>query len=267
VGAISLAIPAGTEATLKVQGGELWFGETPARCEGFTVDNVTSISITGAAGSHERLILDLRTGAFAPGGAAESDAFSELELAVDLGDLTDDVLVRGADTADTLTLGNSGMSLTTDNDLDVTFAHQYLVEVLGNGGDDSLSALGGLGTGPAYPSAVTFTGGDGADTLRGSGGNDRLDGGPGADVLDGRAGNDVLDGGADADSLTGGVGDDDLTGGSGADSFLAQDGTDVIHANDDEADTSISGGSGTDTAYWDAGLDPSTVGVEVRIDG
>jgi hypothetical protein len=39
----------------------------------------------------------------------------------------------------------------------------------------------------------------------------------------------------------------------------------VLKADDDEADTQIHGGSGADTAYVDAGLDPGTIAVETVI--
>ena len=45
------------------------------------------------------------------------------------------------------------------------------------------------------------------------------------------------------------------------------DGDDIFHANDGEADTSINGGSGVDTATYDGALDTSIVAVENRIAG
>ena len=122
----------------------------------------------------------------------------------------------GGDSDDTFTAGIRGVSLNTDNDVDVEFAQAYLLELQGNGGADLLSALGGLGASSAYLSDVRSFGGDGADRLNGGLGNDRLEGGADADVLDGRPGNDVLDGGSGNDTLTGGAGDDDLTGGAGS---------------------------------------------------
>lgn len=40
---------------------------------------------------------------------------------------------------------------------------------------------------------------------------------------------------------------------------------DILEANDDEADTQIHGGPGTDTAHVDAGIDPATIAVETVI--
>ena len=126
--AVALRIPAGGEATLKVVDGELWFGATPERCAGFTTSNVTQIEINRFAGASttpgttERLILDLSTGALGPGAPNETSQLSEIEVLVNLGDATDEVVVIGGDGDDTFTAGIKGVSLNTDNDVDVEFA-------------------------------------------------------------------------------------------------------------------------------------------------
>jgi len=56
--------------------------------------------------------------------------------------------------------------------------------------------------------------------------------------------------------MTGSDGDDMLVGGSGADTLNGGFGTDVLEADDDEADVQIHGGPGSDTAYYDTGVDP-----------
>jgi 3'-phosphoadenosine 5'-phosphosulfate (PAPS) 3'-phosphatase len=89
-------------------------------------------------------------------------------------------------------------------------------------------------------------------------------GGAGNDVLEGREGNDNLDGGAGNDTLNGHGGNDTITGGAGADAMSGSDGDDVFFANDGEADTSINGGPGVDTATYDGALDTSIVAVENR---
>ena len=50
-----------------------------------------------------------------------------------------------------------------------------------------------------------------------------------------------------------------------ADSLIGSDGDDVLWADDDEADTNLNGGAGIDTAYFDLGIDPMPVAVEVEI--
>ena len=67
--------------------------------------------------------------------------------------------------------------------------------------------------------AISATGGDGADTLTGGAASDTLTGGAGNDRLDGLAGADFLYGGTGDDTLIGGAGEDVLTGGDGNDSF------------------------------------------------
>ena len=56
--------------------------------------------------------------------------------------------------------------------------------------------------------------------------------------------------------MTGGGGGDSLDGGAGVDVFNGNDGDDTFLAQDDEADASLSGGAGDDTAYVDTGVDP-----------
>ena len=53
-----------------------------------------------------------------------------------------------------------------------------------------------------------------------------------------------------------------MTGGAGSDEFLGATGNDTMHANDDEADVSINGGSEVDTAYYDNGIDPNPAATE-----
>jgi trimeric autotransporter adhesin len=80
----------------------------------------------------------------------------------------------------------------------------------------------------------------GADTLSGRSGNDTLSGGDGADTLNGEAGNDTLLGGADVDALFGNAGDDVLDSGAGN-------------------ETSIFGGSGSDTYLFGVGDGQDTI--------
>ncbi len=92
--------------------------------------------------------------------------------------------------------------------------------------------------------AVSKTGTNGADTLKGEDtANDRLAGGGGDDILKGRDGNDRLFGDHGQDQLFGGPGDD------------------FLNAADEQADTTIDGGGGTDTCIVDA-VDPAPVDCE-----
>jgi Ca2+-binding RTX toxin-like protein len=183
-----------------------------------------------------------------------------------LGDTNDVVVVIGTSGADTMTVGVNGVALNADGDADVTFSPLPTeIELRGADGVNTLSARGGSGTGSGYTGTARLVAGGLGDTLRGGLGNDVLTGGAGNDTLEGREGNDVLDGGAGNDSLAGAGGNDELIGGTGADSFSASDGDDVIRANDGQVDTSINGGPGTDTAYYDASGDPARLAVETQI--
>src|SRR5919204_2751022 len=123
-------------------------------------------------------------------------------------------------------------------------------------GDDAVFA--------GSPSAVTFFGENGHDTVEGSEFGDVLVGGPGNDELLGERGSDYLDGGDDSDTLFGGLGDDTLrelrfgvnehlyggpgddiiAGGRGGDNLFGGTGNDVLI-----------GGSGSDHLYGGPGDD------------
>ncbi|WP_169542265.1 calcium-binding protein [Solirubrobacter soli] len=99
---------------------------------------------------------------------------------------------------------------------------------------------------------------EGNSTLLGNGGNDKLTAGDYQDNLDGGPGNDVLNAGFGNDTITGGPGQDtifaDATSAScGYFSYTCKIpfGNDIVYAQDGEADT-IDCGVGQDTAYVDA---------------
>jgi Ca2+-binding RTX toxin-like protein len=264
--AVTATISAGTQVTLQVVGGAIWFGTTPEACGAATTGNTDSISISGPAGSTETLILDQQGGVFGPGVEVESGT-SEIELTVSLGDAADSIVVYGTAGPDTIVVGQSGMALNGDGDRDVTITAPLpsVVEVRGLGGPNTLSAQGGFGAGSSFGGKAILRAGDSGDTVTGGLGDDDLFGGAGNDVLTGRQGADVIDGAGGNDTLNGNDGNDDLTGGLGADSFAAGAGDDVIHAEDDLADTSINGAQGSDTAYYDQGVDPGPVATETLI--
>lgn len=258
-------VAAGTAATLRVSAGQIWFGITPAACGSATTANTDRIDVIGAPGSSEALVIDQSTGTFAPGVEVESGA-SEIEIAVNLGDVSDQVVVIGTAGNDSIAVGQNGIGLNADGDVDASFSPlPSLIEIRGLGGLDTLSGRGGQGTGGVFGGQLVLDGGDGADTLRGGLGADELHGGAANDLLEGREGADVLFGGDGNDSLAGNDGNDELTGGAGADSFSGGAGNDVFFATDGEADTQLNGGPGSDTAHYDGAFDPSPVAVENRI--
>ena len=262
---VTATIPAGTAATLKVVSGAIWFGSTPAPCSGATTTNVDSITVNGPAGSLEQIVVDQSGGAFAPGASTESTT-PEIEISLNLGDATDRLVIFGTSGNDTVTLGLGGVGLNADTDADVTSSAALArVDVHGLGGTNTLSGRGGSGTGSTYAGQLYLYAGDSGDTLRDGSGADFLVGGAGNDNLEGAGGNDTLDGGAGNDTLTGGVGNDMLTGGVGSDSLSGQADSDTIYAADDANDPTINCGTGTDTAYFDAGIDPAPSQCESSI--
>lgn len=125
------------------------------------------------------------------------------------------------------------------------------LELLQQGGSDTLDA------------------GDGNDGLVGGAGNDLLFGGDGNDLLYGDysptdeslpqaarqtiGGADVLHGGAGNDEIYGGLGGDDLFGGSGQDTLIGGNGSDTL--NGDEGNDTLLGGAGDDALNGGAGDD------------
>jgi Ca2+-binding RTX toxin-like protein len=258
-------MPAAGEATLAVVAGEIRFGASPVACDEATTINTDTITVTGAAGTVETLVVDQSAGALAPG-ASEEGNIPEIEIAVNLGDTADKAVFVGTDGDDTLVAGANGVSLNPDGDLDVTFAPlPASLELRGGGGVNVLTGRGGAGAGLAYTGALTLIGGDLGDELDGGNGDDVIVGGAGDDTVMGFAGDDSVSGGGGDDKLVGSDGNDTIVGGAGADSMNGGFGNDVLEADDDEADAQIHGGPGADTAYVDAGVDPATIAVETVV--
>ncbi len=274
---LNVAIPAGGSATLDVAGDRVRVDGVP--CPG-TTTTIDRIYVNGAAGSLETLVIDLAGGAFAPGKNDESvvveegelytSPTSEIEIFPVLGrDAGDTVRILGTAGDDSIHAGYNGVSFDASLELDLKMpccsagVTPLTYELYGLGGRNLLSTAtaGVTGGGVVYQRLFA---GDLGDTLR-AGGPGELHGGAGADILEGGIGNDVLLGGGGADQLTGGQGNDTLTGGAGADTMIGSAGDDLFRADDDEKDVIISGGSGLDTAYYDAGIDPLPVAVETKI--
>jgi Ca2+-binding RTX toxin-like protein len=264
--ALALTMTPASTATLVLVNGEIWWGEVPKQCGAATATNTDSISIKGAVGTSETLVLDQRGGFFGPGATPESNT-PEIEISTQLGDASDRVVVYGTEGADFTAAGQNGFATSTDGDVDFTFSpNTFKLEVHLLGGNDHFDARGTGGAGLQFLGPIVATGGDGDETLiRGGNTVDALDGGGGADVVEGQEGADVIRGGAGNDSMTGGGGGDSLEGGAGTDVFNGNDGDDTFLAQDDEADASLSGGAGSDTAYVDTGVDPAPVAVETVI--
>ena len=143
------------------------------------------------------------------------------------GEGTDIVEVNGAGVGDEFVLAAQNGKAIFDRinlvpfKLTVDTAEEF--EVNGGGGDDSFTVKDLTGTDVQL---VTFSGGEGDDTLDGSAAKGPLVGlgGAGNDLLIGGAGNDLLIGGEGSDILIGGGGNDTLIGGVGTDEFTFQGG-------------------------------------------
>jgi Ca2+-binding RTX toxin-like protein len=262
---VTAAIPVGGTATLAVVGGAIHFGANPTACGAATTTNTDSIAVNGAAGSVEALTVDQTGGALAPGVGAESNGIAEIELAINLGDATDQIVFKGTAGADALAIGTKGVSYNSDTDVDATIAPMpNAIELAGGEGDDILTARGGYGAGQVFLGSVVLRGEGGADTLTGSNLDDLIVGAGGNDVITGYSGNDELRGDEGNDQLNGNDGNDLMIGGSGADSLVGGNGNDTLQAADGVADTSLSGGAGADTAFFDVALDPTPSAVEIQ---
>lgn len=262
---VTAGIGPGGTATLAVVDGAIHFGGSPTACGAATTTNTDTITVNGAAGSVERLTVDQSGGALAPGVGAETNGIAEIELAVNLGDAGDEIVVRGTTSADALAIGTKGVSYNSDTDVDVTITPlPSSIELGGGGGGDILTARGGYGSGQVFLGRVTLRAGDGGDTLTGSNLDDLIVGGAGIDVVTGYGGNDEVRGEGGNDQLNGNDGNDLLVGGAGSDSLVGGNGDDTLEAADGQADSNLSGGTGIDACFFDAALDPTPVAVEIQ---
>ena len=162
--------------------------------------------------------------------------------------------------------GQNGLAANSDGDGDVTFAPgAFRLEIHLLGGNDYFNGRGQSGAGLPFLGPIVVTGGEGDESLlRGGVQVDSIDGGPGNDVLQGQESGDSLTGGEGSDTVNGGDGNDLMDGGPGPDVFNGSGGDDTIEAEDLEADTSINGGQGFDTAFLDT-VDPTPVATELAI--
>ena len=139
-----------------------------------------------------------------------------------------------------------------------TVANTSLIDIFGQGGDDTLSVDEANGAMPA----VNIFGGDGNDTITGGSGNDLLFGQAGNDTILGKGGNDFLFGGDGNDTLTGGAGDDQVFGEAGNDRMIWNpgDGTDLFEGGDGVDTAEVNGGNGAEVFTLTAN------GTRVRFD-
>ena len=184
-------------------------------------------------GVGDELGINLALGTFAPGFGNEAGSSDEIEFVVNSG-AGDWVALFGKSGADTVRLGtNNGQARvninaqeTTGVDADVTVNGTGTLYVSGAGGNDTIAANGGKGTGAALAPGASLIGGTGNDVLIGGAGGDTLhtstlDADPDDhDVLKGMGGADEIDA-VDGDGL------DEVEGGAGTDA-CASDAGDTV---------------------------------------
>jgi hypothetical protein len=180
--AVTATITPGSQATLKIDaGGQLLFGTVPAPCAGATATNTDSVSVAGAVGTTERLTLDQSESFFGPGATAESN-IPEIEVATNLGDATDVLVIVGTPANDVIAPGQNGVAIDSDGDLDITVNPSiFPIEISALGGDDFINGRGQGGAGLHFLGPLTIDGGEGNDEIVGSTDPDKLSGGPGND--------------------------------------------------------------------------------------
>jgi Ca2+-binding RTX toxin-like protein len=147
------------------------------------------------------------------------------------GDAVDNTILVSRNAAGTILVNGGSVNVLGGT---ATVANTSLIEVFGQGGNDTITLDESSG---ALPAANLF-GGAGNDTITGGSGADQLFGQSGNDTLFGKGGNDVLFGGDGNDVLNGGVGSDQLFGG---------DGNDKIIWNPGDGSDLAEGGAGNDT--------------------
>jgi Ca2+-binding RTX toxin-like protein len=221
---LSVSIGDDEVGTLVVSGTSILLNGSP--CDpSATTATVDNIEVGG--GTFGVLILRLDGGPFAPGAEVEATGTSEIEITTDLVFLH----IGGTPVEDTFSFGASGANLNADDDVDVSFADDGYISVVGRGGNDSITAAGDSVVGSGLVGTeLELDGGAGNDSLTGGSRFDQLFGGPDADSLVGGAGGDELLGEGGNDFLVGGPGSDGLRGGRDRDqiSYAASTGGVVV---------------------------------------
>jgi Ca2+-binding RTX toxin-like protein len=137
----------------------------------------------------------------------------EVETLAALGGGNDGVsFFDGNESDDFWILGASGLNWNpnADMDADASFISVEQVGLVGNDGNDAITAQGTAGTGAPFAGPGTFVGSGGGD-------NDVIEGGGTSDVLLAGFGNDTLRGFGGADELASDHGTNQLVGGTGDD--------------------------------------------------
>jgi len=157
------------------------------------------------------------------------------------GDDADNVIVTSRDAAGQILVNGGAVPVAGGTP---TVANTSVIEVFGNGGNDTITVDEANG---ALPAAHLF-GGAGNDVLTGGSGNDLLFNGTGNDTLNGKGGDDLLFDGAGNDVLIGGTGSE-MFGEAGNDRMIWNpgDGSDLMEGGDGVDTAEVNGGNGSET--------------------
>jgi Ca2+-binding RTX toxin-like protein len=169
-------------------------------------------------------------------------AFFQNGILMEFGDNLDNTIITSRNAAGTILVNGGAVAVQGGT---ATVANTGLIQVFGQGGDDTIALDE---TNGALPAANLF-GGIGNDTLIGGSGGDLLFGQSGNDTLLGKGGFDFLFGGADDDVLVGGDGDDQVFGEAGNDLMIWNPGddTDLVEGGDGIDTAAVNGGNGAET--------------------
>ncbi|HSO32921.1 MAG TPA: calcium-binding protein [Labilithrix sp.] len=251
-GAMVVTIAAGETAVIARSAADSAILQNGQPCDNpVTATTLKKITVTGSAGA-DTLLLDFTNGLFALGTSSAAAS----GIVIDLLGGADKVAIKGTTTADTFTMGASGMTLNTDTFKDVTFTgvESYVVS-LGDG-DDIFSAAGSATAGAVFGAAVSVFGGAG---------NDRFDQGSAAtttETISGGAGTDTVTYAARAAAVTVTIGAGANDGAVGENDNIASDVEIVTGSSGDDTLTAftataatLNGGPGNDTLIGDSGND------------
>jgi hypothetical protein len=196
------------------------------QCGSATMGNTDTIDVEGSV-LQDALVVSETQG-----------RFFGIHFDLHLSDVDSLYIFRG-DTNDVITVGDQGVSLDSDNTLDMAYVGggQPVVNIDTGGGSDHISGQGGHGTGGPTSVPLSITMNAGGDVVHGGNGPDviaRFSGpAPAADRVYGKGGDDTIWLAPTDDStiISGGSGTDNVNGGDGGPVNISLDGV----ANDGES--------------------------------